>query len=125
MAALYQGWIQRTGVQHITQPQFFAEQRFGRTQLPAPRIEEKFARVVSGFFVNFDAVREVRFERVLKPVVVDEPTVRFGQQNQLPTAWVCQTKGGVFLRSEDTRDPGQPAQAVAGALPITYTCASW
>ncbi len=104
----YERGVERDDVEQATQAELFSQQEAGDAQLgPAQlRIEEKLGGIVAGLAMDIDGAREVGRHGVVEPVVIGEPTARFGDGDQIARARMAQAQlflcGGV----EDALDAG-------------------
>jgi hypothetical protein len=105
--------IQTDGGHCIAHAQPLAKQRLRHPALCRRRIrgiEEQLGGVVAGLAMDLDQPGEVRSAGIVEPVVVVvvvEPRVRFGDQDQLPRPVVIQPVPDLAGRIQDGFHPGQ------------------
>ena len=105
------GRVQTDDAHQVPHAEFLARQRdpgpaLGRARVG--RVEEQLGGVVPGLAVDLHEPGEVRRPGLVEPVVVREPRVRLGHEDQFAGPFVVQAVLRLAGLVQDERDSGQP-----------------
>ncbi len=121
VGALHPRRVERHDVERVAQAQLLLRERkpCARLDQGVGGVEEQLSWVVAGFAVDLDGAREVGRVRGVEPVVVGEPSLRIGDEDQLPGPHVIQAGCSLALLVEHLGDARQLGQQRGDAGNVT------